>query len=179
MPQGYSIEYGGAYAEQQQSFHELLIILITSSLLVFGVILFMFKDYRIAFIILLIAVLGIAGSFMALYFTGTPLNVGSYTGLIMIVGIIGENAIFTFLQFKESYKENNDADHVRYLCYLNKASPKINDGTWRHHCINADCIGHWNRRTIASAISHCCYRRVYYCIAIVADCVANIYQDDV
>ena len=74
LPQGYHIEYGGAYAEQQQSFHELLIILITSSLLVFGVILFMFKDYRIALIILLIAVLGIAGSFMALYFTGTRIK---------------------------------------------------------------------------------------------------------
>jgi len=125
LPQGYSIEYGGAYAEQQQSFHELLIILITASLLVFGVILFMFKDYRIALIILLIAVLGIAGSFMALYFTGTPLNVGSYTGLIMIVGIIGENAIFTFLQFRESYKENNDADNAVIYAISTRLRPKL------------------------------------------------------
>jgi CzcA family heavy metal efflux pump len=125
LPQGYSIEYGGAYAAQQQSFHELLIILITSSLLVFGVILFMFKDYRVALIILLIAVLGIAGSFMALYFTGTPLNVGSYTGLIMIVGIIGENAIFTFLQFRESYKENNDADESVIYSISTRLRPKL------------------------------------------------------
>jgi multidrug efflux pump subunit AcrB len=41
----------------------------------------------------------------------TPLNVGSYTGLIMIVGIIGENAIFTFLQYREArqYKEVDDS----------------------------------------------------------------------
>ncbi len=125
LPQGYSIEYGGAYAEQQQSFHELLIILITSSLLVFGVILFMFRDYRIALIILLIALLGIAGSFMALYFTGTPLNVGSYTGLIMIVGIIGENAIFTFLQFRESYKETNNADDAVVYAISTRLRPKL------------------------------------------------------
>lgn len=125
LPQGYSIEYGGAYAEQQQSFHELLIILITSSLLVFGVILFMFRDYRIALIILLIAVLGIAGSFMALYFTGTPLNVGSYTGLIMIVGIIGENAIFTFLQFRESFKETNNADDAVVYAISTRLRPKL------------------------------------------------------
>lgn len=125
LPQGYSIEYGGAYAEQQQSFHELLIILISSSLLVFGVILFMFKDYRIALIILLIAVLGISGSFMALYFTGTPLNVGSYTGLIMIVGIIGENAIFTFLQFKESFKETNNADDAVIYAISTRLRPKL------------------------------------------------------
>ena len=85
LPQGYHIEYGGAYAEQQQSFKELLIILITSSLLVFAVILFVFKQFRIAVLILGIAVLGIAGSLLALFITKTPLNVGSYTGLIMIV----------------------------------------------------------------------------------------------
>ncbi len=104
LPQGYSIVYGGAFAEQQKSFSELLIILIISSALVFCVILVLFKEFRIAITILFIAVLGIAGSYIALYFTGTPLNVGSYTGLIMIVGIIGENAIFTFLQFKNANK---------------------------------------------------------------------------
>ena len=114
LPQGYHIEYGGAYAEQQQSFKELLTILTTSSLLVFGVILFLFKDFKIAFAILLIAVLGISGSYLALYLTHTALNVGSYTGLIMIVGIIGENAIFTFLQFKESLHEKTVDESIIY-----------------------------------------------------------------
>lgn len=114
MPQGYHIEYGGEYAQQQQSFRELLIILITSSLLVFGVILFLFKDFRVAFAILLISVLGIAGSYIGLYLTNTPLNVGSYTGLIMIVGIIGENAIFTYLQFRESFKEKSLDESIIY-----------------------------------------------------------------
>ncbi|HEY0244954.1 MAG TPA: efflux RND transporter permease subunit [Mucilaginibacter sp.] len=114
IPQGYHIEYGGAYAEQQQSFKELLIILITASLLVFGVILFLFKQFRIALLILIIAVLGIAGSFLALFITHTPLNVGSYTGLIMIVGIIGENAIFTFLQFQESALEKSIDEAIIY-----------------------------------------------------------------
>ncbi|MBS1563563.1 MAG: efflux RND transporter permease subunit, partial [Bacteroidetes bacterium] len=114
LPPGYHIEYGGAYAEQQHSFHELLIILITASLLVFGVILFLFKDFRVAFLILTIAVLGISGSYAALYLTHTPLNVGSYTGLIMIVGIIGENAIFTFLQFRESLHTQTAEEAIVY-----------------------------------------------------------------
>lgn len=114
LPSGYHIEYGGAYAEQQQSFKELLIVLIASSLLVFTVILFLFKDFKIALLILIIAVLGISGSYFALFLTGTPLNVGSYTGLIMVVGIIGENAIFTFLQFKESRHSKYVDDAVIY-----------------------------------------------------------------
>ena len=114
LPAGYHIEYGGAYAEQQQSFKELLTILVASSLLVFSVILFLFKDFKIAFIILIISLLGISGSYLALYLTHTPLNVGSYTGLIMIVGIIGENAIFTFLQFKESLLDKTVDEAIVY-----------------------------------------------------------------
>src|ERR1044071_1986192 len=114
LPQGYYVEYGGAYAEQQKSFRELLLILITASLLVFSVILFLFRKIKVALLILLIAVLGISGSYLALFITGTPLNVGSYTGLIMIVGIIGENAIFTYLQFRESLHERTVDDSIVY-----------------------------------------------------------------
>jgi multidrug efflux pump subunit AcrB len=124
LPSGYHIEYGGSYAQQQQSFKELLLILITSSLLVFGVILFLFKEFRIATLILLLAVLGISGSYIALFITHTPLNVGSYTGLIMIVGIIGENAIFTFLQFKEA-RASKDVDEAIIYSISTRLRPKL------------------------------------------------------
>lgn len=114
LPQGYHIEYGGAYADQQKSFSELLIILITASLLVFGVILFLYREFKVALLILIVAVLGISGSYLALYLTHTPLNVGSYTGLIMIVGIIGENAIFTFLQFRDTLHTHSVDEAVIY-----------------------------------------------------------------
>lgn len=114
LPQSYSIHYGGAYADQQQSFKELLMILITASLLVFAVILFLYRSFSIALLILGIAVLGISGSYLALFLTGTPLNVGSYTGLIMITGIIGENSVFTFLQFRESLHEKNTDEAIIY-----------------------------------------------------------------
>ena len=114
LPQGYHIEYGGEYAAQQKSFNQLLLILILSSLLVFGLMLFLFRDFRAGLIILLVAVFGTAGSLIALYITGTPLNVGSYTGLIMIVGIIGENAIFTFQQFMTNRATGNVDESLVY-----------------------------------------------------------------
>ena len=125
LPQGYHIEYGGAYAEQQKSFHELLIILITASLLVFSVILFLFRNFLVALVILVLAMLGISGSYLALYITNTPLNVGSYTGLIMIVGIIGENAIFTYLQFRESFRENRNVDESIIYSISTRLRPKL------------------------------------------------------
>ncbi len=114
LPQGYTIEYGGEYQQQQKSFSELLMILIASSILVFGVILFLFKSVKTALAILAVAVLGIAGSYIALFITHTPLNVGSYTGLIMIVGIIGENSIFTYLQFRDTLREKSVDESIVY-----------------------------------------------------------------
>jgi len=99
LPPSYQIEYGGSYAEQQKSFAELLKILLIAALLVFAVVLFMFRDLKLSLIVIFISSLGVVGGVVALFVTNTPLNVGSYTGLIMIVGIIGENCIFTIQQF--------------------------------------------------------------------------------
>ena len=52
LPSGYSISYGGAYSEQQQSFHELLMILSLAVLLVFAVLMFLFREWRISLAIL-------------------------------------------------------------------------------------------------------------------------------
>lgn len=125
LPKGYHIVYGGAYADQQKSFSELLMILITSSLLVLCVILFLFRDFKVALMILLIAVLGISGSYIGLYITNTPLNVGSYTGLIMIVGIIGENAIFTFLQYRDSLLQTSNVDQSIIFSISTRLRPKL------------------------------------------------------
>jgi CzcA family heavy metal efflux pump len=124
LPPGYNIEYGGEYADQQKSFKELLMILILSSLLVFALMLFLFKDFRAACSILFIAVLGTGGSLIALYLTNTPLNVGSYTGLIMIVGIIGENAIFTFQQFMTN-REKGSVDESLVFAISTRLRPKL------------------------------------------------------
>jgi CzcA family heavy metal efflux pump len=114
LPFGYNIEYGGAFSEQQQAFKELLMILLSASFLVFLVILFLFKNIKVSIVIILLAVLGVSGSLIALFITNTPLNVGSYTGIIMIVGIIGENSIFTYLQYREAKKKVNRDEAIVY-----------------------------------------------------------------
>ncbi len=125
LPAGSYITYGGTYAEQQTSFRELLFILIASIFLVFAVLLFMFRDLRMAFLVIFISMLGIGGCIWALYLTGIQLNVGSYTGIIMIVGIIAENAIFTVNQFLTSYRITGDVDKsVNYAISL-RIRPKL------------------------------------------------------
>ena len=124
LPNGYYISYGGAYADQKSSFNELLLILISSSLLIFALMLFLFKDIKAAVTIFFIAILGVAGSLIALYLTHTPLNVGSYTGLIMIVGILGENAIFTTQQFFTKL-ETESVDDALIYAISTRLRPKL------------------------------------------------------
>ena len=128
LASGQHIEYGGSYAQQQQSFRELLLILISASLLVFVVLLFLFRDLKAAGLILFISVLGVAGSFIALFITRTPLNVGSYTGIIMIVGIIAENAIFTFQQFAIHHQTAPVAESIEFAISA-RIRPKLMTAT--------------------------------------------------
>ena len=114
LPAGYHIEYGGSYKEQQQAFAELLLILVSAVLLVFLVIIFLFRKVKIALLIVFTAILGVAGSLLSLYLTGTPLNVGSYMGIIMIVGIIGENSIFTYRQYEEFEAGRTHEEKIEY-----------------------------------------------------------------
>jgi multidrug efflux pump subunit AcrB len=99
LPQGYTVQYGGAYAEQQQSFQELAVILGLAVLSVFAILMFLFREWLLSLTVMFTAVIGAGGSLIALWLTSTPLNVSSYTGIIMVVGIIAENAIFTVNQY--------------------------------------------------------------------------------
>jgi multidrug efflux pump subunit AcrB len=125
LPQGYNIAYGGQYSEQQQSFKELMLILVTAVLLVFMILIFLYKDFRISILLIFISVLGMSGSLWALYITGTPLNVGSYTGIIMIIGIIAENAIFTVQQFMWELNKTGSAEHAINYAISTRIRPKL------------------------------------------------------
>ena len=88
------IKYGGLYHEQQKSFKGLLMVLALAILLVFSVQLLEFESFKIPLIILSMSILSLGGVFLMLRITGVPLNISSMMGMIMIIGIVAENAIF-------------------------------------------------------------------------------------
>ena len=108
LPPGYTIEYGGLYASQQQSFSELGTTLLITMLLVFTLLVFQFRSVRQAIALLLAAILSLFGVLLALTVTKTPLNISSFTGAIMIIGIITENGIVLFDFFNHLRREYPD-----------------------------------------------------------------------
>ena len=93
LPSTVTVEYGGTYQEQQKSFSDLGRVLVLALALVFGVLLFEFRNFSAPFAILTSSVLSIAGVVFALLITHTGFNVASFMGLIMVIGIVAKNGI--------------------------------------------------------------------------------------
>ncbi|HTW45995.1 MAG TPA: efflux RND transporter permease subunit [Acidobacteriaceae bacterium] len=93
LPPAVHIVYGGTYQLQQESFRELLRVLLLSLALVFGVLLAEFRSFSAPISILLSSVLSTAGVIFGLLITGTTFNVASFMGLIMVIGIVAKNGI--------------------------------------------------------------------------------------
>jgi multidrug efflux pump subunit AcrB len=93
MPASIRVEYGGAFQEQQRSFHDLMIVLVLAVLLVFTVLLFEFGGFAAPVAVVASALLSTVGVFLALLVTGTTFNLSSFMGLIMVIGIVAKNGI--------------------------------------------------------------------------------------
>ncbi|HTI99102.1 MAG TPA: efflux RND transporter permease subunit [Dongiaceae bacterium] len=92
LPAG-AVEYGGLFRLQQESFRNLLAVLLTAILLVFTVLLVEFRSFYEPVAIVFGAILALFGTMVGLWATGTSLNVVSLLGAIIGVGIVAKNGI--------------------------------------------------------------------------------------
>jgi multidrug efflux pump subunit AcrB len=93
LPATIRVMYGGTYEEQQKSFHDLMLVLVLATLLVFVVLLFEFRTLAAPLSILASALLSTSGVFLALLITSVTFNIASFMGLIMVIGIVAKNGI--------------------------------------------------------------------------------------
>jgi len=93
LPPGYSARIGGQYEAQQSSFGEFMTVLGVAVILVFAVMLATFGSFRLPLVILMTIPLALIGVALGLFATGTPFNVSSFMGLLMLVGIVVKNGI--------------------------------------------------------------------------------------
>ena len=92
-PPGVRVEIGGQYASQQEAFRALLLVLGLAATSVIAVMVIQFQSFVEPLVILLAAPLSFVGAMVLLLITGTPLNVSSFMGLILLVGLIVKNGI--------------------------------------------------------------------------------------
>ncbi len=92
-PDGYEFRFGGEWEDQQESFRELTFAAILALLLVYMVMAAQFESLRDPFIILFSVPLAAIGVVTMLVITETTFNMQGFLGVIVLVGIVVNNAI--------------------------------------------------------------------------------------
>ncbi|MCC5910359.1 MAG: efflux RND transporter permease subunit [Clostridiaceae bacterium] len=105
LPAGYSIEFGGDQEQIQESFTALLQALILGMILVYMVMASQFESLSHPFIVMFSVPLAYTGSALALVVTGRALGVTAFIGIIMLAGIVVNNAIVLISYINDLMKE--------------------------------------------------------------------------
>ncbi len=104
LPPGTDIFYGGIYKIQQESFAGLLQVLLGSIFLIFVILVFEFRSFSHPIAILAATILCGSGAVLALFITGHTVNISSFMGAIMVVGIVHKNGIL-MLDAEQSFTQ--------------------------------------------------------------------------
>jgi CzcA family heavy metal efflux pump len=93
FPPGYRWELAGSYRAQQESFASLRTVLIVAAALVFLLMGFQFRSVILPIRLFLVQPISLVSALFALWITGTPLNVSSFMGAILLIGLDVKNEI--------------------------------------------------------------------------------------
>jgi HAE1 family hydrophobic/amphiphilic exporter-1 len=93
MPQGYSLSFGGEYEEQQEARRDFTVALLMALALVYMLMAGQFERFLDPLIVMLSVPMALVGVVATLLLTGTTINIQSVMGIVMLVGIVVNNAI--------------------------------------------------------------------------------------
>jgi HAE1 family hydrophobic/amphiphilic exporter-1 len=93
IPSELVVNIGGSYEEQQESYSNLGLLMLLSILLVFVVMASQFESFTNPFVIMFSIPFSFAGSFLALFITGTTLDLIAALGMVLLIGVVVKNGI--------------------------------------------------------------------------------------
>lgn len=93
FPEGYSYEFTGILETMEESYSNLILVLIVAVLLVYMIMASQFESLIYPFIVMFSIPLAITGGIFGLFITGNTLSVTAMMGFIMLVGMVVNNAI--------------------------------------------------------------------------------------
>ncbi len=100
------LEFGGLFQQQQESFQNLLRVLLAAIFLVFTVLLIEFRSFHEPIAILFGSLLAMCGTLMAWFVTGTSVNIVSLLGAIIGIGVVAKNGILMLDSVHKSLAQN-------------------------------------------------------------------------
>lgn len=104
LPAGVYYTIGGAYHQQQLAVNGILKAFAAAAIAEFILMLFLYGRFWLPLIIISSAVISSSAVFIGLWVTGTELNITAMMGMVMIIGIATEMAIFFASEYQELEK---------------------------------------------------------------------------
>ena len=93
LPEGFSLIFSGEYEEQQKAQRDFMLSIVIAVILIYMVMAAQFERFLDPLIIMLSVPLALIGVVPTLLITGTSLNIQSLMGVVMLIGIVVNNAI--------------------------------------------------------------------------------------
>ena len=93
LPEGFSITFGGEYLEQQKAQRDFLLAIVMALVLIYMVMAGQFERFIDPLIVMFSVPVAIVGVVPTLLLTGTTMNMQSIMGIVMLIGIVVNNAI--------------------------------------------------------------------------------------
>jgi len=93
LPAGYFIEYGGEFEQMMETFIALFVALILAILLMYMIMAALFESLAHPFAVMFTLPLAIIGVILGLFVTGTSISMTSLMGVLILFGIVVNNAI--------------------------------------------------------------------------------------
>ena len=93
MPSGFMWQIGGTYEDQQETFGDLILLMALMVVLVFVIMASQFESLTYPFVIMFSLPFAVLGVIIGLVLTGTPMNIMSMLGILMLIGIVVNNGI--------------------------------------------------------------------------------------
>lgn len=93
IPDDFAVVFGGEYEEQQEAQIQLVVAMALAILLVYMVMAAQFENLLDPFVVMFSIPMALIGVLLTLWVTGTTFNIQSYIGMVMLTGIVVNNAI--------------------------------------------------------------------------------------
>jgi HAE1 family hydrophobic/amphiphilic exporter-1 len=93
LPDGFALLFGGQYEEQLSARRDFVVAIVMALVLVYMVMAAQFERFLDPLIVMLSVPMALIGAVPTLLLTGTTVNIQSIMGLIMLIGIVVNNAI--------------------------------------------------------------------------------------
>jgi len=122
LPDGVSYRIGGAYKQQQLAVQGMIKVFAAAAIGEIILLLFLYESFTLPIIIILSSLVSTSAVFLGLWLTGVELNITAMMGMVMIVGIATEMAIFLVSEYQALAKEMPPRQAIREAA-LNRMRP--------------------------------------------------------